>query len=214
MFYFFSGKKWVEVDSSYLGWRGLTIEILEIILFSLIFTFNIINIFLFTSKTLLLSACRNPFTPYPLFNMFNHHPSISKLLSWAAYYMLIVGCFTGKIFFMPFHVPIEPRRMEKSHAFAAPFKEKWKAFNLTCSSSTPFGFMPTQTIWNSLRWVWGSSPARPLNVGNKCIKPDLSSKFTLLSMFMHNGWFSTLGAASLECLLSFNRHGVDASFLL
>jgi hypothetical protein len=35
-----------------------------------------------------------------------------------------------------------------------------------------------------------------LNVGNKCIKPDLSSKFTLLSMFMHNGWFSTLGAAS------------------
>jgi len=26
-----------------------------------------------------------------------------------------------------------------------------------------------------------------LNVGSKCIKPDLSSKFTLLSMFMHNG---------------------------
>jgi hypothetical protein len=35
-----------------------------------------------------------------------------------------------------------------------------------------------------------------LNVGSKCIKPDLSSKFTLLSMFMHNGWFSTLGATS------------------
>jgi hypothetical protein len=35
-----------------------------------------------------------------------------------------------------------------------------------------------------------------LKVGSKCIKPDLSSKFTLLSMFMHNGWFSTLGAVS------------------
>jgi hypothetical protein len=45
----------------------------------------------------------------------------------------------------------EPGRIEKNHAFTAPFKEKGKAFNLTCSSSTPFGFMPTQTIWNSLR---------------------------------------------------------------
>jgi len=97
---------------------------------------------------------------------------------------------------MAFQVPIEPGRIEKSHAFAAPFKEKGKAFNSTCSSSTPFGFMLTQTIWNSLRWVWGSSPARLLNVGSKCIKLDLSSKFTLLSMFMHNGWFFTLEAAS------------------
>jgi len=39
--------------------------------------------------------------------------------------------FLRKIFFMPFHVPIEPGRMEKSHTFAAPFKEKGKAFNLT-----------------------------------------------------------------------------------
>jgi len=85
---------------------------------------------------------------------------------------------------------------EKPCLCCNPFKEKGKAFNLTCSSSTPFGFMPTQSIWNSLRWVWGSSPARPLNVGSKCIKPNLSSKFTLLSMFIHNGWFSTLGAAS------------------
>jgi hypothetical protein len=44
--------------------------------------------------------------------------------------------------------------------------------------------------------VWGSSSARPLKVGSKCIKPDLSSKFTLLSIFMHNGWFSMLGVAS------------------
>jgi hypothetical protein len=35
-----------------------------------------------------------------------------------------------------------------------------------------------------------------LNVGSNSIKPDLSSKLTLLSMFMHNGWFSTLEAAS------------------
>jgi hypothetical protein len=35
-----------------------------------------------------------------------------------------------------------------------------------------------------------------LNIGSKCIKPDLSSKLALLSMFIHNGWFSTLGAAS------------------
>jgi hypothetical protein len=35
-----------------------------------------------------------------------------------------------------------------------------------------------------------------------------------LSMFMHNGWFSTLGAASsLKYLLSCNNHGVEASFL-
>jgi hypothetical protein len=34
--------------------------------------------------------------------------------------------FSRKIFFMPFHVPIEPERMEKSYAFAAPFKEKGK----------------------------------------------------------------------------------------
>jgi hypothetical protein len=46
--------------------------------------------------------------------------------------------FSRKIFFIAFQ--------EKCHAFAALFKEKGKAFNLTCSSSTPFGFMPTQTI--------------------------------------------------------------------
>jgi hypothetical protein len=34
------------------------------------------------------------------------------------------------------------RLIEKSHAF----EEKEKAFNLTYSSSTPFGFMPTQTM--------------------------------------------------------------------
>jgi hypothetical protein len=74
--------------------------------------------------------------------------------------------------------------------------------------------MPTQTIWNSLRWVWGSSPARPLNVGSKCIKPDLSSNFTLLSMFMHNGWFfHVMSSKLLRCLLSCNSHGVDVSFL-
>jgi hypothetical protein len=32
--------------------------------------------------------------------------------------------FSRKIFFMPFQVPIEPGRIEKSHAFATPFKEK------------------------------------------------------------------------------------------
>jgi hypothetical protein len=52
---------------------------------------------------------------------------------------------------MKFHVPIEPERIEKSHTFAALFKEKRKAFNLTYYLSTPFGFMPMQTIWNSLR---------------------------------------------------------------
>jgi len=121
--------------------------------------------------------------------------------------------FLRKIFFMAFHVPMEPGRIEKNHAFTGHFKEKGKAFNLTCSSSTPFGFMPTQTVRNSLRWVWWSSLARPLNVGSKCIKLDLSSKFTLLSMFMHNGWFSTLGAASSLNVLLCNSHGVDASFL-
>jgi hypothetical protein len=59
--------------------------------------------------------------------------------------------FSRKIFFMSFHVPMEPGRIEKSHAFAAPFKEKGKAFNLTCSLSTPLGFMLIQTIWNFLR---------------------------------------------------------------
>ena len=59
--------------------------------------------------------------------------------------------FSRKIFFMPFQVPMELERMEKSHAFATPFKEKGKAFNLTCSSSTSSGFIPTQTMWNSLR---------------------------------------------------------------
>jgi hypothetical protein len=34
-----------------------------------------------------------------------------------------------------------------------------------------------------------------------------------LSMFMHNGWFSTLGAASSLNVLLCNNHGVDASFL-
>jgi len=47
---------------------------------------------------------------------------------------------------MPFQVPMEPWRIEKSHAFAALFKEKGKAFYLTCSSSTSFKFMLTQTI--------------------------------------------------------------------
>jgi hypothetical protein len=61
--------------------------------------------------------------------------------------------FLRKIFFMAFQVPMEPGRIEKNHAFDVPLKEKGKAFNLTCSSSTPFGFMPTQIIWNSLRCV-------------------------------------------------------------
>jgi hypothetical protein len=52
---------------------------------------------------------------------------------------------------MAFQVPMDLGRIEKSHAFAALFREKGKAFNLICSSSTPFGFMPMQTIWNSLR---------------------------------------------------------------
>jgi len=54
--------------------------------------------------------------------------------------------FSRKIFFMAFQVPIEPRRIEKRHVFAAPFKEKGKDFNLTSSLSTPFGFMPMKTI--------------------------------------------------------------------
>jgi hypothetical protein len=58
--------------------------------------------------------------------------------------------FLRKIFLMAFQVPMEPGRKEKNHAFAAPFKEKRKAFNLTYSSSTPFGFMPTQTIWKTI----------------------------------------------------------------
>jgi len=59
--------------------------------------------------------------------------------------------FLRKIFFMAFQVLMELGRIEKNHIFVAPFKEKGKDFNLTCSSSTPFGFMPTQTTWNSLR---------------------------------------------------------------
>jgi hypothetical protein len=43
---------------------------------------------------------------------------------------------------MAFQVPMELGRIEKNHAFAAPFKEKGKVFSLTYSSSTPFGFMP------------------------------------------------------------------------
>jgi hypothetical protein len=49
-----------------------------------------------------------------------------------------------------FQVSMEPGRIEKSHAFVAFFKKKWKAFNLTCFSSTPFDFILTQTMWNSL----------------------------------------------------------------
>jgi hypothetical protein len=59
--------------------------------------------------------------------------------------------FLRKIFFMAFQVSMELGRIEKNHIFIALFKEKGKAFNLTCSSLTPFGFMPTQTIWYSLR---------------------------------------------------------------
>ena len=104
--------------------------------------------------------------------------------------------FSRKIFFKPFQVPMELERIEKNHVFIASFKEKRKAFNLTYSSSTPYGFMSTQTIWNSLRWVWGSSLASPLNIGSMCMNPNLSSKLMLLLMFMHNGWFSILRAAS------------------
>jgi hypothetical protein len=34
--------------------------------------------------------------------------------------------FSRKIFFIAFQVPTEPGRIEKNHAFAAPFKEKGK----------------------------------------------------------------------------------------
>jgi hypothetical protein len=78
-------------------------------------------------------------------------------LSNPTYFFPYVGNSRGweilfeEIFFMSFHVPMELGRIEKNHAFVAPFREKGKAFNLTCSLSTPFGFMPTQTMWNSLR---------------------------------------------------------------
>jgi hypothetical protein len=74
--------------------------------------------------------------------------------------------------------------------------------------------MPTQTIWNSLRLVWGSSPTRPLNVGSKWIKPDLSSKLTLF-VDVYAQWliFHIRSSKLFECLLSCNSHGVDASFL-
>jgi hypothetical protein len=61
---------------------------------------------------------------------------------------------------------------------------------------TPCDFMPMQTMWNSLRWVWGSSLASPLNIGSGCINSNLRSKLTLLSIIIHNSWFSMLGAAS------------------
>ena len=86
--------------------------------------------------------------------------------------------------------------MEKSYVFAVFFKEKGKVFNLICFLLILFGFMLIQIIWNFLRWVWGFFSVRLLNVGNKCIKLDLSLKFILLLMFMYNGWFFTLGAVS------------------
>jgi len=88
------------------------------------------------------------------------------------------------------------RKNGEKSCFAAPFKEKGKAFNLTCFLSTPCDFMPMQTMWNSLRWVWGSSLASPLNIGSGCINSNLRSKLTLLSIIIHNSWFSMLGATS------------------
>jgi len=136
-------------------------------------------------------------------NLFQYSESVSPWDCWITHISFLMLAtrdagkyFSRKIFFIAFQVPMELGRIEKNHAFVALFKEKGKAFNLICSSSTPFGFMQMQTMWNSLRWVWGSSPASPLNIGSKCIKLDLSSKLTLLSMLMHNGWFSMLGAAS------------------
>jgi len=46
--------------------------------------------------------------------------------------------FLRKIFFMPLQVPMEPGRIEIYHVFAAPFKEKWKAFNLFFINSIRF----------------------------------------------------------------------------
>jgi len=37
-------------------------------------------------------------------------------------------------------------------------------------------------------------PYGTLNINRRCINPNLSLKLALLSIFMHNGWFSMLGA--------------------
>jgi hypothetical protein len=75
--------------------------------------------------------------------------------------------------------------------------------------------MPTQTILNSLRWVWGSSPARPLNVGSKMYKTRFELEFYII-VDVDAQWliFHVKSSKLLECLLSCNNYGVDASFLL
>ena len=59
----------------------------------------------------------------------------------------------------------------------------------------PAGLMVVHTVWNSLRCLCGSSPARPWNLGSKCIKPDLNS-YCPSGYWIHIVWKETSGATS------------------
>ena len=122
--------------------------------------------------------------------------------------------FSRKIFFMSFQVSMEPGRIEKSHASAAPFKEKGKAFNFTCSS---FNFIWSHANTNHVELLKMSLrifSCKTIGCWQQMYKTRFEFKVQI-TVYVYSQWlvFNVRSNKLLECLLSCNSHDVDASFL-
>ncbi|MED6128077.1 hypothetical protein PIB30_094273 [Stylosanthes scabra] len=84
-------------------------------------------------------------------------------------------------------------------SFALSSKENGKANALTASSSSPVLLVVAQMTSKSLIYLIGSSPGQPWNLGNRFIRPDLSSKFALSSGNLAV-WLSSTMPAPPICL--------------
>ena len=107
------------------------------------------------------------------------------------------NCFTS------FQELIEPEGRSYSQSLTKLAKEKGNACCFTFSSKIPYSLMLERTTWNSFKFLWGSSLARPQKVGNKCINPDFNSKVApKLQYSIHKGcWFKSGATKSFNVML-------------
>lgn len=77
---------------------------------------------------------------------------------------------------------------------------RWREVLDLLSTIMLTGFMFKHTAWNSLGHLFGSSPTKPLKIGNKWISPDLTAKSTskFVYMILHGFYFNLLTTSSLS----------------
>lgn len=97
-------------------------------------------------------TCTDTFRPFSIF---------VECLLWdlsdVIYFFSDFGCFISKEnfsrnwFFISFHIVKFLVDKKYSQSFASSFRQKGKALMFICSFVTPWGCIPSQKIWNSLK---------------------------------------------------------------